>query len=172
MKANQNNNQPVNDIVERIPELKKFIDMVAEKQREFLIRKREILKQRWEAYRAADREACDMWNNSPVRDHEWRMKCEELFRKARALKPKTDIALTDERIESEVQAWKRKETNLLNTRLTTEFGDVVKTTLYVGVDGNVNGVFVGTKKTAKIESIYAGGYNIQCLHTRILIHEK
>lgn len=171
MKANQNNNQPVNNIVERIPELKKFIDMVAEKQREFLIRQREILKKQWEAYYAADREACDAWNNSTLRDHDWRVKCDELFRKAHNMKPKRPV-LSDERIESEVEGWKRKETNLLNTRLTTEFGDVVKTTLYVGVDGNVNGVFVGTKKTAKIESIYAGGYNIQCLHTRILIHEK
>ena len=57
-------------------------------------------------------------------------------------------------------------------RLKTEFGDIISTTLYLGADGNVNGVIQGSKRTARIETIFAGGYNIQCLHTRLLIHEK
>jgi hypothetical protein len=57
-------------------------------------------------------------------------------------------------------------------RLKTEFGKIISTTLYLGADGNVNGIIVGENRTARIETIFAGGYNIQCLHTRLLIHEK
>lgn len=42
--------------------------------------------------------------------------------------------------------------------------------LTIGQDGNINGIIIGDKATVKVATIYAGGYNIQCLHYRVLIN--
>lgn len=42
---------------------------------------------------------------------------------------------------------------------------------YIGPDGRVNGIISGPKGRFSIRSIYAGGYNIQCLHVRVLVHK-
>ena len=43
--------------------------------------------------------------------------------------------------------------------------------LHIGMKGDLEGVIIGEKGTAKINTIGAGGYNIQCYHYRTLIHE-
>lgn len=43
--------------------------------------------------------------------------------------------------------------------------------LCIGPEGDINGIITGTEGKAKIQTIGAGGYNIQCFHFRTLIHE-
>lgn len=42
--------------------------------------------------------------------------------------------------------------------------------LYIGDKGDLNGYIIGTRGTAKVQTIGAGGYNIQCFHFRTLIN--
>lgn len=45
------------------------------------------------------------------------------------------------------------------------------TGLSVGEKGELNGLVIGERTNARINTIGAGGYNIQCFHFRTLIHE-
>lgn len=55
-------------------------------------------------------------------------------------------------------------------RCTAAVGVITDATgLYVGENGSLNGYIVGEAGKASIETIRAGGYNIQCLHYRVLV---
>lgn len=41
--------------------------------------------------------------------------------------------------------------------------------LRIGVDGLINGIVIGEQDTVRVETIYAGGHSIQCLHYRVLV---
>lgn len=43
--------------------------------------------------------------------------------------------------------------------------------LWVGNKGDLDGIVIGERGTAKVQTIGAGGYNIQCFHFRTLVHE-
>lgn len=43
--------------------------------------------------------------------------------------------------------------------------------LWVGNKGDLDGIVIGERGTAKVQTIGAGGYNIQCYHFRTLVHE-
>lgn len=41
----------------------------------------------------------------------------------------------------------------------------------IGSNGEINGIAIGEKSKAKVTTIIAGGYNIQCEHFRVLVNE-
>lgn len=41
----------------------------------------------------------------------------------------------------------------------------------IGANGEINGIAIGDKTKAKVTTIIAGGYNIQCEHFRVLVNE-
>lgn len=171
MKKEGETDKSIKDLFEQVPELAKFIEECGERQYAFFVDFNEKLKKAWDAYYKADKEACEYYNHS---DDDWgtkNRKYHELRKACNDIKPK-QIVRTPEQIRKDVEQWKQAERRFLAERITTEFGKVIKCTLYQGDDGNVNGVITGSLKTAKIETIWAGGYNIQCLHTRFLVHEK
>lgn len=60
--------------------------------------------------------------------------------------------------------------------LITRINGIVGTTtdaseLSISAKGNLDGFITGTDGKAKIETVGAGGYNIQCFHFRTLVHE-
>lgn len=158
------------ELFNNIPELKQFIELCGEKQREFLKRQNEKVKQGWERYYEAERAATDYFNNRNSNKTFSRATYNQMQMEAFKIRPKF-AEWKEETIERMVESWKVNESNMIAERLTIEFGNITGTHLHVGVDGNVNGTIIGTLKKARIESIFAGGYNIQRLHTRMLIHE-
>lgn len=43
--------------------------------------------------------------------------------------------------------------------------------LWVSAKGDLDGIIIGERGQAKVQTIGAGGYNIQCFHFRTLVHE-
>lgn len=69
-----------------------------------------------------------------------------------------------------------KRNSMIATKLEKAGVTEVITEEFTNTDDGFNGVFVvstnaGTKRV-KIETIYAGGYNVQCLHLRTLVKVK
>lgn len=42
---------------------------------------------------------------------------------------------------------------------------------HIGPDGRINGIISGPKGRFSTKSVFAGGYNIQCLHARVPVHK-
>lgn len=58
------------------------------------------------------------------------------------------------------------------TRIEKKAGEIEDAShLRIGANGEINGTVTGTLGTVKVETIYAGGHNIQVLHFRILVKE-
>ena len=58
-----------------------------------------------------------------------------------------------------------ERTNFICGKITDASG------LYVGMKGDLDGYIKGERGTAKVQTIGAGGYNVQRFHFRTLVHE-
>lgn len=58
------------------------------------------------------------------------------------------------------------------TRIEKKAGEIVDAShLRMGANGEINGIVTGTLESVKVETIYAGGHAVQCLHFRVLVKE-
>jgi hypothetical protein len=75
-----------------------------------------------------------------------------------------------ERIEKLAE---RRRADLIETlvyRVKEKVGNITDAAgLHIGANGEINGLVIGDKDSANVTTIYAGGYNIQCLHFRVLV---
>lgn len=61
---------------------------------------------------------------------------------------------------------------MLMTRVTEIVGTITNAKmLYIADNGEINGFIIGTDGKAEVRTIWAGGYNIQCLHFRVLVRD-
>lgn len=54
-------------------------------------------------------------------------------------------------------------------KVEAKVGLIIEVNLHVGEDGSPNGLVVGDKGKVRVETISAGGWNIQCFHYRVLV---
>lgn len=75
-------------------------------------------------------------------------------------------------LEKELEADRKAKMLELIYRVNEVVGTITDARgLKIGVKGNLNGIIVGEKGKAKVDTIGAGGYNIQCFHFRTLVHK-
>jgi len=141
-------------------------------------------------YYRINSEYCDWHNhrNSIMREEnltedEWKKKLYQLREREDELKSMVHpitFSVYDRRAEDNIDREKldkildkdieAKYYNMVE-RVTKITGEIIDADhIDIGGDGNLNGVIKGTEGTAKLETIGAGGYNIQCYHYRLLVH--
>ncbi len=78
----------------------------------------------------------------------------------------------EERLQKIINREAKAKEKKLIARVNKEVGSIVKALdLKIGVNGELNGTIQGENGVCRIETIYAGGYNVQCLHYRVLVHK-
>lgn len=75
-----------------------------------------------------------------------------------------------ERLEKMLDKEVIKKLNTLVSKVEKKGGTIIRPlTLEVSASGELNGLICCENKSVLVETIYAGGYNIQCLHYRTLV---
>lgn len=78
----------------------------------------------------------------------------------------------DERLAKELEQEANEKYDDIINRTNAICGKIVDAQgLWVGNKGDLDGIVIGERGTAKVQTIGAGGYNIQCFHFRTLVHE-
>lgn len=79
------------------------------------------------------------------------------------------LAMTEEQIKTDVERDVEYSIIELMNRVTEKVGKVTDASNLHYKNGVINGFIVGEKGKVRVETILAGGYNIQCLHIRTLL---
>ncbi len=87
-------------------------------------------------------------------------------------KSKRNPVFNEEKFQSELKADWIKKYDMIISRVTEVVGEIKNADLYIGLNGELNGIVEGELGKCKVETIGAGGYNIQCFHFRVLVHKK
>lgn len=147
---------------------KDFVENYKEKILEYVERIKTI-------YNEKSRESAELWNSGGMRDPEKKARIEQLRKEMNDLYTGWFRIYKDKNKDSflkYVDEYFNKLYNELVLKVTDIVGEISSVEhLRIGSDGSLNGVVIGSKADAKIETIVAGGYNIQCRHYRVLVHK-
>ena len=75
-----------------------------------------------------------------------------------------------EDISEQMEKEAKRKYDKIVKNIESKVGDVIEVALYTKF-GDINGIITGTKAKIKVNTIEAGGYNIQRYHFRFLIKE-
>lgn len=129
-----------------------------------------------EQYYKEERENSAMWGKIPSREY---------FAKYHALKAKFHMAwgFMEEYVTGHESIDDEKLKKDLDKEADAKYDDIIERTneligkiedasgLRIGAKGDLNGYIIGERGIVKVETISAGGYNIQCYHFRTLVHK-
>jgi hypothetical protein len=178
-KANSRNVQVIID----------FLNGWKERTFDFYEMSTEKYEEAYREYLRKDREYCEWHNNGGWKDpnkKEIEAKNREMcqkFREAwnwitpyveRAYNRNTngwEIVLKANKLHKDLEQEANRKYDFIIERTNAVVGTITDAScLTVGHKGDLNGYIKGTRGTAKLETIGAGGYNIQCFHFRTLIN--
>ena len=75
-------------------------------------------------------------------------------------------------LDKELNAEADRKYDFIIERTNAICGEIVDASdLRVSENGELNGIIIGSRGNAKVTTIGAGGYNIQCFHFRVLVHK-
>lgn len=75
------------------------------------------------------------------------------------------------RLQKDIEEEAKRKYDFIIERTNRIVGQITDASgLYIADNGELNGIIIGTNGKARVETITAGGYHIQCLHFRVLIH--
>ena len=81
-------------------------------------------------------------------------------------------SFNDEKLSKIIEAEKKAKYEDLCNRISAVVGEITDVSnLRISAKGNLDGIVTGTKGKAKVETVGAGGYNIQIFHYRVLVHK-
>ena len=143
-----------------------------------------------EEYYAKSKEHADWWNHGGWDDENAKAVDEEYrkYRKAfarrwgemeryelRVFNPETrqyDKVFNREKLQKELDQEANAKYDDIIERTNAICGKITDARgLWVSAKGDLDGIIIGERGTAKVQTIGAGGYNIQCFHFRTLVHE-
>lgn len=133
----------------------------------------EQLKQLYEQIKAEMIEYYTNLRNECLADREktrtGEMTWEDFRKKYKSVDYYKTIYMTDAEIEKESNADAKSYVLDLVSRVQKKVGEITDWNLFIS-GSHLNGTVTGTRCKAKVETIIAGGYNIQCLHNRVLVN--
>lgn len=157
-----------------------FLETWKTKTREFYIESVDEYIAERTAYYKIDRELCEKWNRSKDRAERAEVRGTMRFYEEQFKKQWNWIApyierneLNLEKLDKDIREEAERKYDFIIERTVAITGTITDASnLYIGDDGcELNGYIIGEKGKAKVQTIGAGGWNIQRFHFRTLIHK-